>query len=202
MSIFKFNRFLFFILLGAGCSRSDDSAASWDKLDVEVSPGVFVSVAEKYESNDRPISFGKLHSPGGAPRGKLQEETELRVPWQGREVKWKGAGRPITLRAKDNLLYFISFDRTTRGIEAADFRYFAQDKDGFREISRSDFPRSIASQNMSFWYRHENCDGAPRDQVQIARDVNPVDVCFRSSLTAYLWGQLATGKSYMELQRQ
>jgi len=97
----------------------------------------------------------------------------------------------------------VVWDRETRPFNRDEgkpepiFRYYAQQGSAFTEISPSVFPKSIATQNLGFVSRYFVTD-RQRDEVQIARDLDPSDIVFRRSMTAKLWFHLGTGKQDYE----
>lgn len=87
-------------------------------------------------------------------------------------------------------------------IEECEFRYFAQAGPALQEIPPAQFPKAIAGQNLGFSNRYFGGLNERLDAVQIARDMDPADIYFRQSLTAYIWNHLATGEPYSQSYRK
>jgi len=189
------------VLLGllTGCKRSDAERKSFEKGTVEVAPGVFITVEVNSPGSDSGPRTLYDHTFGGAK--KTKDSTELRIPWQGTNVHWKCNCKPLNLRAFQSKLYLIAFDRETKGLDHAHFRYFAQEGAAFKEIQPGAFPRAIAGQNIGFTYRYFMCGNQRADLVQLARDMNPTDPCFASTPTAYIWNHLSAGHQYYESEK-
>jgi hypothetical protein len=174
-------------VLLTGCGQPRVEEQPWGKLEVEVSPGMFIDVRGRADGSDHPVGSNK----------RLWESYEMRVEWHGVTVIWKATARPLHLRAFKDRLYVIGLDRVSREGECA-FRYFVQQGETFKEIPASEYPRAIAGQNLGFGNRYFGALDTLRDAVQIARDQDPTDTYFRNSLSAYIWNQLATGETYEE----
>ena len=158
-------------------NRGGEKEAAWEK-DVEVAPGKWVRV--KCEGGD-------------------EDREELSIPWQGKEVHWKGAGIAVTLREWEGKLYLIAFDRSQ--MENVRLRYYRQEGQTFSEIEPKEFPPRIASRNMwLFPWAHSRADNE-RCICEIESDLNldPEDVYFEDTLTGKIWCQLMTGKKYEEI---
>ena len=165
---------------------------------VEVAPEEFVTleaarISWKLENN----SMFAVHAMVQEKEKFFQKHVEmLSVEWRGRNVFWVGVGVPISLRAIDDKLHLIVFDRDT-DFRRIRFRYFAQDDHGtLREISPRDYPKSIATENL--WLETENgtINGRPVNPLASALEMSADDVVFRRSLTAKIWLQLHDGTEY------
>lgn len=194
--------------LTSGCGQSNLATKPFVKGQIEVAPGVYATLEARGRSTDdfvRPSMTLKqaLAHTGGS----YSETTELQVLWQGSNVHWRANSFPVALRVYMGKLYLIAFDRVTLGFDRdngwprAQFRYYAQEGSELKEIGPATFPKAIASQNMSFTGRHFMSGDRQRDSIQIARDLDPDDQCFRTSLTAKIWYHLVTGQQYYEAMR-
>ncbi len=190
----------------AACRQSGLQKQAWYKGQVEVAPGIFTEVDERSVSSDDgvgPVSWERLHTIGKSRRGqKFTETCEMRVNWQGTNVHWKSNSVPLNLRVFDGKLYLITFDRVKKIEGECVFRYYAQQGNELKEVAATTYPKAIAGQNMGFDNRYFGAVDRQRDSVQIARDQDPTDIYFRTSLTAYIWNQLATGEQYEQSQKK
>lgn len=132
--------------------------------------------------------------------GSKDETTELVIPWDDEEVRWKGFDIPVTLREWDGKLYMIGFDRHT-DFDKPRLRYYRQSDKGDRleEIKPASFPKQIAAQNM--WLGNPDDfsvgkDGRKIYEVDLALKLDQEDVYFSSTLTAAIWCQLQAGLEY------
>ena len=169
--------------------------------EAEVAPGQFVTYQEHlivWELEDG--SWEGVHGRRTEKAKPHQKDSStLVIPWQGGEVRWTGVGVPITLRAWNEQLYLITFDRET-DFSKIRFRYYRQDSATLVEMPAAQFPKQIATQNL--WLKTHNGfrpDRTVINDLQIARDLDPADRCFRSSLTAKIWMQLETGREFYEI---
>jgi hypothetical protein len=181
---------------------SDDSEAnvvprgltsSTEKLQVEIAPKKWVTVLKTDLSYDEELSLT-------IPQNELpSERTRLNIPWRDNQVVWDTVSIPFSLRVFDDVLHIIAFDRET-DFSKPRFRYYRQDGAKFKEIKPDEFPREIATQNM--WLKPtavvRGSDDKLHYDLQLARDINPDDVYFYSTLTARVWVHLATGKDYYQ----
>lgn len=183
----------------SGCSKSGLEKKSWQRGELEVAPGNFIEVENRYITSDEglsPISFRDLHVLGTSHKGKSFSETfELRIHWQGTNVHWKGHSNPLNLRAFEGRLFLITFDRVSKGIEECEFRYFVQEGNELKEISPTQFPKEIAGENI-ITKRYFGGFDRQIDAVTLELDSDPKDVYFRQSMTAYIWNHLTTGEQY------
>jgi len=196
------------LVLSSGCKKPSVVAKPFVNGQVEVAPGVYATVEARGSSTEdsAPPSMTPKHALARTG-GRYSRTTELRIVWEGSSVHWHANSFPVTLRAYEGRLYLIAYDDVTLGFDdnngwpRAQFRYYAQEGSDLREISPAIFPRAIAGQNMSFTGRHFMSGDRQRDSVQIARDLDPDDQCFRTSLTAKMWYHLVTGQQYYEAMR-
>jgi hypothetical protein len=171
---------------------------------VEAEPGKFISYNEHMINWDyKHTSFVAVHTME-APKAKFfqRNTTYLAIPWKGEDVSWVGFGVPIVIRANADLLYLVVFDRET-DFSKIRFSYFKQHFSTLEEIRPSEFPKSLAIQNL--WLRKENgfgADGKPVNEIEIAKNLDPENLYFPSSLTAKMWMQLEAGKEYYEIQNE
>ncbi len=164
---------------------------------VEVLPGKFIEIRRAGVTWElQKNSFGAIHT---LPTGKAefyQRDVEiLSIPWKGEELYWLGVGIPITLRVHKDLVHLITFDRETN-FKKIRFRYYVQDHGAFREIRASEFPSSIATQNMWLMTQNGFRNGKPVNPLDAALKLNPEDITFQESLTAKVWLQIAKGTEY------
>lgn len=122
-----------------------------------------------------------------------EEISEMVIPWKNNEIRWKGVDIPVSLRAYQDTLYMIGFDRET-DFDKTIFRYYKQTENQFKEIKPGEYPKTIATQNLWFSKRQQE-DG----RVNLAINLDPNEDWFSRSLTAIIWCQLMTGKEYYEI---
>ena len=191
---------LLLILAVIGCNRSK---LKWKTGEVEVEPGRFVDVEylamgrRGYQGN---ATFKEVWN--GGPEWEL---FDLRVSNLESNVHWRTYGWPIVLRVHEGNFYGVAFDRCTltrkkRGVVVR-LRYFAQKGDSLREIPAALFPKPIAIQNAMVSADEFFCGNEKTTQLELALKADPNDLCFARELTAYMWAELTTGKSYEELDK-
>lgn len=113
-------------------------------------------------------------------------------------VSWEGVDIPVCLREHEDRLYMIGFDRQTDPSKCR-LKFYAQEDNSFVLIESSEFPKVIATQNMSFPSKRSKGRGRQGvDKLQMTRDLNPEDGYFMHTLTSKIWIQLETGKEYWE----
>ena len=110
----------------------------------------------------------------------------IRYTWEG------GDERPLALGLRDGRLDMAVLDRTDT--LACRFRYYSSDPDHrLREITRDEFPKPLAIQNLWLsWLSSED--------IERLRLMDPDDYWFRDSLTARMWLNLAQGVDYFQSQ--
>jgi hypothetical protein len=161
---------------------------------VEVAPGRF-------------LTLSRVDVPGASRfvDGTRDEATEMVIPWDGREVRWKGLDIPVSLRESDGRLHLITFDRQA-GVDGVRLRYYRQGDGGdrFHEIDPAKLPKRIATQNMWMGKPDEfsrGTDGRRIYAVDLALKLDPDDVSFADTLTAAIWCQLHAGLDYRASKR-
>lgn len=190
------------VLAIAMCSCGDRKGAPkperpYAKQDVEVSPDHFIALGRRdYTIGNYPESPGGLVSSFLDALQGSYDTTDLRIPWQGTNLVWKSSFILFCLREHAGRLFIIALDRKT-DFKKTRFRYYCQKGTAFEEIAAKDFPKAIASQNLWFGTRYSlGVQENLVDQVQLARDLDPSNIYFNSTLTAFVWYQLATGTEY------
>jgi hypothetical protein len=166
----------------------------------EVSPGNWVKYEEYqvvWELENG--SFGAVHTmPTESPKFWQMDTSFLSIPWNRTNITWVGVGIPISLRAWNNELFMIAFDRDTNFHEIR-LRYYRQEHGTLAEVSPKDYPPEIATQNL--WLHTDNGtrkDGSVVNEVEIVKALDPASIDFRRSLTAKIWRQLETGEEYYQ----
>lgn len=189
----------------SGCSQSGLEKKPWRRGELEVAPKNFAEVENRCITSDDgapPVNFRDLHVFGTQKKGKKFSETvELRIHWNGTNVHWKGNSGPLNLRAFEGRLFLITFDRVSKGIEECEFRYYAQEGNELKEIPPTQFPKSIAGQNI-IADRYFGGFDRQIDAVKLELDSDPKDGYFRQSMTAYIWNHLATGQQYEQSSKK
>lgn len=172
------------------------------KKDVEVAPGKWLTMDQVDRVLDEESQFVKrLPNRQAVEKMRKEESTELTIPWKSLTVSWKGSGIPVSLREFNGSLFLITFDRSQ---EVYQLRYYVQKEAAFDAISPADYPKQIATQNL--WFKDRSrysvgTGGRKVDQVELAVNIDPDDIYFTRTLTATIWCELATGKSYQEVER-
>jgi hypothetical protein len=161
---------------------------------VEVAPGEFLTLSRVDELGESRFVHGTRN-----------ETTALTIPWDGKDLHWKGYEIPSTLRAWEHKLYMITFDRHTDS-DKPRLKYYQQNDagNGFDEIPPTSFPKKIASQNM--WFNNPNDyllgeGGRKYNEVDMALQLDPEDPYFVSTLTARIWCELEGGFPYHEQRK-
>ena len=189
----------------SGCSQPGLEKKPWQRGELEVAPGNFIEVENRYITSDEgspPISFRDLHVFGTPQKGKTFSETvELRIHWNGTNVHWKGHSGPLNLRAFEGRLFLITFDRVSKGTEECEFRYYGQEGNELKEIPPAQFPKAIAGENI-IADRYFGGFDRQIDAVKLELDADPKDVYFRQSMTAYIWNHLTTGEQHEQSRRK
>lgn len=195
-----------FGLIMTSCRGAEPSneLKSYRQDEVEIAPGQFLIFYRTDKSIDRRPSTirGLVKSfKESVLDGEGAEWTKLVIPWRGTNIFWSSSDIPITLREHHQRLYLIGFDR--RDNAKCVFRYYAERTGTLAEVSFTNFPKPIATQNM--WFDGSarygtDRNGNPVDLVIIHRNLDPANLTFRHSLTAHLWCHLLTGRQYYEVQ--
>lgn len=203
----------------SGC-RAGDRIAVREKEEVEISPGKWLTLEREsevykpeWEARVRPKknphqltlwdAFKQFLD--AAPDSKAAEtilnlNSAFTFVWNGKSVAWKGKEIPITLREHETSLYIVGFNR--QKIDACRLVFYKLGKEGvgFEVISPADFPRQIATQNMSMNFiigkRHVRVNNDLIDTWPVMRKLDIDNVYFSLSLTAAMWYQLETGTEY------
>ncbi len=186
--------------LAVGCGRTN-GAKNWTKGEIEIAPDQFVAIEylAMYKGSRGDASFKEIWNCGSSD----YELFELRVAWNGTNVHWRTYGWPIVFRVFENKLYGVAFDRCSLSKPKeiiCRLSYFAQSGNLLQEIPPRSFPKSIAIQNVMLDTREFSCGQEKRTELELARKADPNDICFSHSLTANMWYELATGKTYEEAQ--
>lgn len=159
------------------CKSADVYLPPVEKLEVEVSPAIFLPI-EKW---DWTVDDPKNKSG--------REKTKLRISYRDHTIEWEGVAIPVVLREKDDRLYMIGYDRETgrkKGHPTKEsVRYYRQDANQFVEIGRDDFPKEIATQNL--WLKDPN-------KFEAVLKLDTADGWFQRSINAAIWADLLTGK--------
>jgi hypothetical protein len=159
----------------SGCDRTGRYVPAAKPVDVEISPGKFITVEEWVWSVDDPKN----------PEG---EKTRLRIRYGGHVITWEGVGIPVILREKDGTLYMVVYDRGTslepRGTVIHRYHYYRQHKDNMESIAAATFPKEIATQNM--WVSD--------DRLDAVLNLDTSDLDFLDSVNASIWEDIMTGK--------
>jgi len=188
------------LLALSGCERDGAKAlpvkTTHVQQDVEVAPGRWITIER--DDEEAQIDVGK-HVSLNIPLPGDTDITRLRIPWQDQTVVWEGMSVPFCLREWEGNLFIIGLDRTD--MSKCRFRYYRQDGNGFSEIQPEEFPKRIATQNM--WFRNVDdyavgAGGRRIYDLQLARQLDPEDVYFGSSLTAQVWQHLVSNKDYYQ----
>jgi hypothetical protein len=202
-----------------GCYANDTTAVK-HQSEVEISPGKWLTVEREsevykpeWEAIDRPkknphqltLWDAIKQFLDSAPDSKAAEtilnlNSAFTFVWNGKSVAWKGKEFPITLREHKTSLYIVGFNR--QKIDACRLVFYKLGKEGvgFEVISPADFPRQIATQNMSMnliiGERHVRVGKDLIDTWPVIRSLDITNRYFKLSLTAAMWYQLETGKEY------
>jgi hypothetical protein len=166
-------------------------------------------------SEEKFVPVGPLREVEIKPDEWLAIETKagrvwMRFAWGERVVTWDGKGHdlgelelPICLRQHEDDLYMVTFDR--EDLSAIKLRYYCL-KSGvrsFKEIQVSDFPRSIATQNMWLQPHSRILTGLNGriDMWELIRKLDVDSIYFAKTLTGQMWVSLETGKNISEAQQ-
>jgi hypothetical protein len=154
-----------------GCRERPAQGAADKVEDVEISPGVFITMERWID----------IYGAGGP------ESTRLRVPYQEDNVEWDGVGKPVILREHGGRLYMVIYDRETprrSGRRGVQYLYFRQGGNKFVRIDAAQFPKEVAIQNVL----------VDTDDVRALLELDTADSSFQVGLTADIWEELETGK--------
>ena len=133
-------------------------------------------------------------------------ESAFTFEWHGKKGEWKGKEFPITLRENGDVLYLVGFNR--QEIHNCRLVFFKLRNDGssFERIHPSDFPRQIATQNMSInllnGRRHVRVGIDLIDTWQVLRTLDLGSPYFSLSLTAAMWYQIENGTEYEQIRKR
>lgn len=168
---------LTWIVMLVGCDDGVSYVPPAVNTEVEINPGEFAPVERWDWHVDDPKNTSGL------------ERSKLRISHKGRFVDWEGVEIPIVLREKDEVLYLVGYDRETSRRANDDsppaIRYFREAGDQLVEMSREEFPKELATQNM--WLND------PKElEAVLKMDTSSVD--FRHSTNAQVWRHLMTGQ--------
>lgn len=157
--------------------------------EVEIAPKKWLRIYRKIVHEAEKPDWSTHSQP--KPTSVDNEWEQIDVKWNSVEVVWKGAPVPICLREWEGGLYIIGLDRSV--LERSIFRYYRLNGQSFKEVSPSEFPKSIATQNM--WFKTDK--QAKRD-LELTRSLNVQDKWFSDTLTAQIWIHLYRGKDFFQ----
>ena len=218
--------FICCLVLGqqTGCSSGDTGIVK-HQSEVEISPGRWLTVERKsevykpeWDARHRPrkdphkVTFTEAIQQfvDSAPDSKaadtiLRLDSAFTFDWNGKNVEWKGKEFPVTLREHEGSLYMVGFNR--QDIHKCRFVFSRLRKDGskFEVIGSTEFPRQIATQNMSINLLHAGrLVRVGDDLVDTWKVLQTLDIQSRyfrisSNLTAAMWYQIETGTEYWKI---
>jgi hypothetical protein len=131
--------------------------------------------------------------------------------WNGKKVTWPGKRNrlgeselPVTLRSHEGNLYLIV--RNREDLQKSKHFYLKLDPSGTRfvKISPGEFPKQIATENMTALYPRRVGVGNPTkwiDSWEVIRKLDFENPYFVHSETANLWIQLETGLDAATVER-
>lgn len=202
-----------------GCYANDTTIIK-QRSEVEISPGTWLTVERESEvykpewgGRDRPkknphqltLWDALKQFLDFAPDSKASEtirnlNCSFTFVWNGKSVAWKGKEFPITLREHNATLYMVGFNNKESHKSRLVFYKLRKEGDGFEVINPADFPRQIATQNMSINLmhagRHVRVNDDFIDTWSVIRKLDIDNIYFSLSLTAAMWYQLETGTEY------
>lgn len=148
------------------------------------------------ESGSEYRYFGHPHVFGFGGGGLWQK---LEFKQGDSQYKWEGSFIPICLQFDDKTPVLIVFDRET-DFSHITFRYFRHEQSRWNELPLTQFPRSLALQNL--WLKSQNGyrEGRHINEFEIVKKLDPNDIDFQVSLTANVWFCIEKNKQYWQLE--
>lgn len=143
-----------------------------EHCEVEVTPGKFVPLEKWDWTVDDPKNVSQ------------DEKTRIRIEFDDTAVVWEGVEIPVCMREHDGSFYMIGYDRETgrrQGTQQQRYTYYRAAGNRLQKIAASDFPRSIAIQNL--WIKNTNL-------LRVTRELDISDPWFGHSVTAQVWKDL------------
>ena len=166
-----------------------------DQMQISLADGSMLQVRE---SGSQRRWFGLRHGMGF---GGGHLKVKLEFSRTGEKFVWEGGWIPILLQFDHAIPLLVVFDRESEDSQKYCFRYFRRQEDSWQQLPITQFPRSLAHQNLWLSHHYGWVDNVELDEYDIVKRHDPKDTHFQRCLMTRLWFCIATGKTYGESER-